>query len=407
MVGMWKTFLVAALMVGCSGSPGETEAQSDDEALAQCSERKELILWSPNASFAPILDQLTPNLKCTQWYVGVPLVAGDKVNFHPGVKNEIDAIHQRGSNFHALAEFQWTAWRQWTIDNDKTWFEAGVEFRKRMDAAGFTIHYGDSDTWAINEIPSSVVFSDDASTPTSQVRANVMNAIRGLYEGGQGSHQKKGVAYRVGVGQDYTSFGAMNLSKQRVEAFLSDDGFWASMNLHVRWWADEVYADPMNECVAGAITADRARHINDYVFHLPDLAEHGPATAKNFLRKTFTPLLNAAWKAPLGYGRNDVSADDFIMHVSTEVYAVRAWQSQHPAYGDRLGFAWVPHPANDADKLRVPDIGKRIGNAVDDVFKAGHGASYACSPTGAFTLCQCNVNGAQFVETWAQVWDSW
>jgi hypothetical protein len=407
MVRMWK-WLAVAFLVGCSGGSGdETNAQSDDEALAQCSDRKEMILWSPNTSFDSILDPLTPNLKCTHWYVGVPLSAGDKVNFHGGVKNEIDAIHKRGSNFHALAEFQWTAWRQWTIDNGKSWYDAGVEFRRRMDAAGFQLHYGDSDTWAINELPSSLVHSDDPSTTVQEVRANAMNAIRGLFEGPNKDVNKKGVVYRVGVGQDYTDVGAMSLSKQRVEAFLSDDAFWASMDQHVRWWADETYADPMNECVPGTLTAIRSRHINDYVFHLPELAEHGPATARNFLRKTFTPLLNGAWKAPLGYGRNDVPADDFIMHVSTEVYAVRAWQGQHPAYGNRLGFAWVPHPANDADKASVLEIGKRIGNAVDDVYKPGHGAAYACSPNGAYTFCSCSVNGAQFIETWATVWDAW
>lgn len=407
-MGKRLVWVVALALVGCSGAQGQDDeaTSADDEALARCAERSELLLWSPNTPFTSILDQLTPNLKCTHWYVGIPLVAGDKTNFHAGVKNEIDAVHQRGSNFHALAEFQWTAWRQWTLDNKKTWYEAGVEFRRRMDLAGFDVHSGDSDTWAINEIPSTVV-TGHGDLSASQVRENIKDAVRGLFDGPK-KEGKKGAIYRVGAPQDYTDQNNLQTSKQRQEAFLSDDAFWASMNLHVRWWADEVYADPLDECVPNTLVAERARHINDYVFHFPALAEKGPAmVARSFLRKTFTPLLNAAWKAPLGYGRNDIDADDFAMHVSTQVYAVRAWQAQHPQYGRRMGFAWAPHPANDADKARVPDIGKRLGDAVDDAFAPGHGASYACSPSGAYTLCQCSVGNAKFIETWANVFSSW
>jgi len=399
--------VAAAVMVGCSGQ--DESAMSDDEALSQCGgERSELILWSPNASFAPILDQLTPNVSCRQWYVGVPLLAGDKTSFHPGVSNEIASIHTRGSNFHALAEFHWGTWRQWVEDNGKTWYEAGVEFRRRMDAAGFDVHLGDSDTWAINELPSTLVHSDDPSVTVQQVRENAMDAIRGLFEGPGNDVNKKGVVYRAGVGQDYTDTGAMTLSKQRAEAWLMDSAFWSSMSQHVRWWAEETYADPLDECVPGTITATRASHIQDYVFHIPELAEAGPATtARTFFRKTFTPLLDAAWKAPLGYGRNDISADSFGMHASTQVYAVRAWQNQHPLYGRRLGFAWAPKPTSTADAAEVPVIGKRIGNAIDDAFVPGHGASYACSPSGAYTNCVCSVSGSQFIETWANVYSSW
>lgn len=365
-----------------------------------------MLLWSATDPFTPILDPLTPNLKCTHYYVGVPLSANDKTNFHPGVKNELDAIHERGSNFHALAEFHWGSWRQWTIDNNKTWFDAGVEFRRRMDAAGFDLHYGDSDTWAINELPTSVLHSDDPNMPASEVRAHAIAAIRGLYQGPNQDVNKKGVVYRAGVGQNYTNLGAMNEAKQRAKAWLMDSAFWASMNEYVRFWAEETYADPYNECVPSTLAAARAGHIDDYVFHLPNLAEKGPAiAARNFFRKTFTPLLNGSWGTVemQGYGRNHIGEDAFKNHVSTEVYAVRAWQNQHPAYGNRLGFAWAPA---SSDRAATDRVGARIGNAVDDVFKPGHGASYACSPSGAFTLCQCKLEGAQFIEAW-RVWDSW
>ena len=38
--------------------------------------------------------------------------------------------------------------------NNSTWFDAGVEARQRMAAAGFDVSKGD--TWAVNEFPSSV-----------------------------------------------------------------------------------------------------------------------------------------------------------------------------------------------------------------------------------------------------------
>lgn len=400
---------IAAAAIACSSNPSEdVSTDADESELAACPERSELLLWSPNTPFTSILDQLTPNLKCTHWYVGVPLVAGEKTSFHAGVKNEIDAVHKRGSNFHVLAEFQWTAWRQWTEDNEKSWYEAGVEFRRRMDVAGFDVHYGDSDTWAINEIPSTVIVGS-ADVTAAEVRKNVRDAIRGLFDGPK-KIGKKGVTYRVGSAHDYTDVSNLTVSKKRQEAFLQDDAFWADMSDHVRWWADEVYADPLNECVPNTTVAERSRHINDYVFHLPALAEKGPASvgvARAFLRKTFTPLLNAAWQAPLGYGRNDVSAENFGMHVSTEVYAVRAWQAQHPQYGRRMGFGWAPHPNSDADKDSIKDIGARLGRSVDDAFAPGHGASYACSPSGAYTNCVCRVGDAKFIETWANVFATW
>jgi hypothetical protein len=388
---------VASTLSGATAC--SSDAATEDDDLTSCgSDRAELVLWSGGASFDPILDKLTPNVKCTHYFVGVPLNANDKTNFHGNVASEIAAIHKRGSNFHALAEFHWGSWRDWAAKNNKTWEEAGVEFRKRMATAGFDLHDGDSDTWAINELPSTLIVGNSGIS-SATVRDNAKKAITGLYDGA-GSVHKKGAIYRVTLGQD-TSESTLANAKPYLESFLADSTFWASMSQHVRWWGDEVYADPLDECQPSTVVGARAQHINDYVFHLPRLAtSQNDSAARSFLQATFTPILNGAWKAPVGYGRNDIPGAQFEDHVATEVYAVRAWQSNHTSYGKRLGFAWAP-PSDAQDQSEAKTIGNRIGTAVSASFVPGAHADAACGGA-SYPQCQCKVSNAQFTGAWAK-----
>src|SRR5205809_156923 len=83
--------------------------------------------------------------------VAVPPLAASKTTLRNGEAAKIRAL---GPNFHALAEINWAGWRTWVAENSATWFDAGVEARRRMAAAGFDVSKGD--TWAVNEFPSSV-----------------------------------------------------------------------------------------------------------------------------------------------------------------------------------------------------------------------------------------------------------
>src|SRR5262249_46209323 len=109
---------------------------------------------------------------CAQYYISIPPLVADKTKPRPDQAFRIRAL---GSNFHALAEIHWTSWSNWVTSNASTWFDAGVEARQRMAAAGYDVSKGD--TWAVNEFPSSV------RVGSGSARANARDFVRGLYQG--------------------------------------------------------------------------------------------------------------------------------------------------------------------------------------------------------------------------------
>src|SRR5205823_3003063 len=88
---------------------------------------------------------------CAQYYISVPPLADTKTQER---SDEAWRIRALGANFHALAEINMSAWGTWVIDGGGTWYQAGVEARKNMAAAGYDVIQGD--TWAVNEFSSSV-----------------------------------------------------------------------------------------------------------------------------------------------------------------------------------------------------------------------------------------------------------
>ena len=132
------TMLLLALF-GCSAEQATTG--SDEDQLGSCSELTQVILWAPRSGLGNITKNLTPNLDCTHYYVMVPLNANDKTSFHGNVGTEIANVHALGKNFHAVAEFNVSAWRRWISDSPGTrdWHSAGVQFRQRMATAGFQL----------------------------------------------------------------------------------------------------------------------------------------------------------------------------------------------------------------------------------------------------------------------------
>jgi hypothetical protein len=396
-----------SLAMGCSAEPvGDT-----DQDVASCSSVTQVLLWSPSHPLKPITDDLTPNLKCTHYYVMLPLDVTDKTQFHGNVADEIARVHARGTNFHAVAEFNVTAWRRWIAKSPGTrsWHSAGVAFRNRMEAAGFKLFNGQSDTWMIQEMPTTLVTPKNGVDPKN-VRQEMASLMRALHDGDGTVFPKKGGGMRAAHGQAMDGLTVsqidwiMSSEKTDIEAWLEDDTFWSAASHSMRFWSEETYADPHVACQPGTNTAQRAASINEYTWHVPRLADEGgskTAAARAFLHKAYMPLMSAAWMNDVGYGNTNVSLDNMKAHVSTEVYAVKAWFNQHDGYtGQRIGFAFVP---SSTDASAVGDLGHRIARAIDDAYASGHGASYACSPSGAFTLCQCSVWNAKLVPEWGSV----
>ena len=89
--------------------------------------------------------------------------------------NEAWRIRALGPAFHALAEINVTGWTAWVAATGNSWYEAGVEARRRMAATGYDVTAGDG--WALNELSSAV------RQGTGNARANMRAFLNGLYDG--------------------------------------------------------------------------------------------------------------------------------------------------------------------------------------------------------------------------------
>jgi hypothetical protein len=333
---------------------------------------------------------------CAEYYVSVPPVVSDKTMIRPEQANRIRAL---GTNFHALAEIHYTAWTRWVTTNGKTWFEAGVEARRRMAEAGFDVGKGDS--WALNELTSAV------RQGVGDARANARELIRGLFEG-DGGPQTQGTVFTVGIGQ-----GTSNLSvyQRNLQNWLADTAFWMDMAAYVSDWSQEVYGDVRRYAVPGAPIEARREHLNDYLQHELALARVAPPTvepARTYLPGAYSPLANAAWQFESGYGWTNVPVDLMRSFVSAEVYALRFFSATSPgAPPDHWGFAWQPRNGSGLTSseftAQTGSLLDRLGTAIRDSAEPTGPlppGSGACGPGGQDLFCGGDLDGASFTEAW-------
>jgi hypothetical protein len=211
--------------------------------------------------------------------------------------------------------------------------------------------------------------------------------------------------FTVGMGQNTTN---LSTYEPYIEDWIEDATFWEQANLYARWWAQEVYADPTYTCVPDTTVAEVSNSLNEFVEHVAWHAEVGPSsanTAQSYFGRAYTPLMNAVWMASSGYGDTDVPLDTMEKFVSHEVYAARAWSEDHNHPDGRLGFAWAREDGVvDAD-LAV--LAARLASSIHYAYDEGGGlAAGACSPSGAYTWCSCEVSGASFNDAW-DTFGSW
>ena len=189
---------------------------------------------------------------------------------------------------HAAAEAHLGGWQTWVTANNKTWLQAGQELRKRMVAAGYDVSLGD--TWALNEVPAAV------RQGAGQARRNLLDFLHGLYEGDGTVPTTKGLVFVAGFGQRTQN---LSVYLANMRNWLADSAFWDEAGSYVRFWAQEVYGDIRAWGVPDAPSMTRARHLAEYLMHPLVLARAGgerTAVAEAFLRQTYLPLANAAWK---------------------------------------------------------------------------------------------------------------
>ena len=307
-------------------------------------------------------------------------------------------IRALGPRFHAMAEAHLTAWQNWVITNRRTWTEAGQEFRRRMVATGYDVASGD--LWAMNEVPSQV------RQNAGQARRNLLDFLRGLYEGDASTGTAKGLVFVVGLGQR-----TQNLSVYlgNMRGWLSDAAFWVAVDAYVRFWAQETYGDVRAWGVADAPRMTRARHLIEYVMHPLNLARAGgerTAAAEAFFRRAYLPLANAAWKWRSGFGFTDI--DHLVMRhfLSEQVHAIRHDAGTHPADGPsgRLGFAWAPEnvPTEPDFPAKTAGLQQRLASAFANAYAQGGGSQRgACGEPGDHDWCEGVIDGAAFNEAWA------
>lgn len=389
---MKLSLVVALVMVaGCVGDAppdpdlgdGSGDLGDSPDAMTGCASVTTVLLYSEDT-----YDLTLPNafaaapVSCTRYYVDLPHLTTDSTMPRPGA----DKVHALGASFHAMAEFSWSGWANWIAASPGTrdWASAGRQFRQRMVDAGYDVAAGD--TWVINEFPSSTHTGDN------DVWQHEADAVKSLDEG-DGSHPTKGAVLLEGMGQNLVNFAVY---KPNVEGWLQHDAFWTAMSAHVRWFGQEVYADPHFNCVTGSNVATATTHLDAYLEHIPELAEASggrASAAVAFLTSAYVPLLNEAWNSNAGFGNDVIDLGDFEKFSRLQIYSTHVWAANHPYPGRRIGFAWAPRNETAAQDSALSSV---IANSVARAYPSqefyGLG-KYACSTDGNLAGCGCTVSG--------------
>lgn len=371
-----------------TGTPPADAALPTDYPLppipATCTRTANVITYNPNG-WDSLADALQASSSpCANYFIHVPAVAEDKTQ--PRGPVQPAAIRARKGRFFAVAELNYGAW---AARPELSWFEKGVEFRKRMIAAGYNVMRGD--TWAVHDLPAAV--RTDAT-----VRTNVKDLVRGLYSGDP--MPVAGIVFVSNVGQETTN---VTTYKTALKAWETDGAFFTEMNKYVKYWGQEAYVGATRVCVPGATIAGRSDHVNVFTMHPARLASTSTtpssvAVTRAFFNATYFPLLTAFWKSTGAYGETSITLDQMKHHVSLEIYATRLYLDTHAYPDGRIGFAWDENAGTLAERT---DLATRLANSIRDAYAPAAIPSRACSPTGAYTWCDCTLTGATFNEAWA------
>jgi hypothetical protein len=385
--------LVALLAVALLGLPACGGSSSSAEG---CEDEASVVFWGGTQWVELATALAAEPAECTEYYVTVPPQDADKTKLRGrGAFEEIRALDP---HVHPVAEIRFTSeagWRAWAEKTGTSFYDAGVEARRRMSAAGLDGEAGE--LWALNELDAEV--RENAAGRRDEVR----EFLRGLYEGGDDLPEARGIVFDLG------SFTAPDVAayKASLQKWLSDSAFWEDLDQYVDYYAEEVYTGPQAWAVEDASLDERTASLNEFLYHVPALAEAGPESvdaAREFLARTYVPLANAAWPHALIAETNLVSAEEMAAFVSGEVYAMRQKASESDDVPDALGFAWAPNPAepsySDAGRDTVLN---RLAAAIRD---SASDSAAACEAEGR-DWCDGAVAGAALDERWKAfaTWD--
>jgi hypothetical protein len=347
--------------------------------------------------------------RCANYYVSIPPTAdenGDKTI--PRGPNQAPLIRKPGvlnglMNFHAVNEVSVDGWTDWVArgNGSRSWYDAGVTARQRMDSptSGFDVSAGD--IWGVNELSSAV------RSGTGPSRQNMLDFVHGLYDG-SGGPPVPGIVWDVNFGQRTTFF---DLYRANVKRWFGDAAFWAAMSQYVRFFSQEVYGRIDRWAVPGTTAQDRLTPTADYLEHFANFAEAGaystvdPAAA--YLATADAPTANAAWST--GSFEWPTPAVDYTLAAAYEagqVYAFRHEQNGRPRQS--FGFAW--QPTNPG--LSTTDFNNQTAAILDRIAAAIHATDApsaepglaACGPE--LSWCAGDLAGATFNSGW-RIFHDW
>jgi hypothetical protein len=392
-----------------------------DDFPPSCRLHAEAVFWTAS-DWLPLAEALAADPSpCADYYVSIPPQAADKTLLR-GAQDEL--IRALGPHIHPVAEMALgtlTGWNHWVNSvPGRTWFDAGVEFRRRMAEAGYRVDLGE--TWLLNEF--------DRSTRRDELpytRAAMRDLLRGLYDGGGTQPVSRGIV-EIGIAYTHQNIPEVAEYKEEMKSWLGDSEFWEDVAPKIRILTKETYPDARFWGVAGSSRHDRTEHLTQYMEHLINLVESGPGSisdVRQFLRSSFMPLGSATWAAlgpdpyspPFccGHGWTMIPLEEMLHFVSEQVYAVRHYAGSHPhgAPAGRLGFSWQPTnnfqlPAAEF-KAAKEAIAARIASAIHYAYsQGGASAEGACSPpeSGVDWCSGGDVPGAMFDPRW-EMFESW
>ena len=278
---------------------------------------------------------------CAEYSVTVPPQDDDRTTLRPRAVRRAAGARQ----IHPVAEIRWTSATGLACVGRRRppAVDAGTDvLRRRRDCAptdggARARRHGRRDVGVQRADPEVLENAPGA-------RAEVLEFLRGLYDGDVGMPKARGIVFNVGIPS--TSDAAQVAAyKASVQAWLTDEPFWSELDRYVDVFANEVYVSSLSWGVSGT-RSRRARRMNDYFQHMATLAEAAPQTvqaAPDFLRRTYMPLANASWPHPLIGDTHLLSAGLMQHYVSSQVYALRQFAEAHPRTPQGLiGFAWAP-----------------------------------------------------------------
>ena len=371
-----------------------------------CPRQVDAVFWGGAQQF--VLGQaLAANLSpCAEYYVTVAPMVTDRTMLPFRIR--FDELRALSPQIHPVAEIRWTSvngWRAWVVGTPgRTFYEAGVLARQRMAQRGLDVEKGE--TWAFNELTPEVLEGAPGA------RAEVLEFMRGLYDGAPGMPNARGIVFGLWV-PSTTDAAEIAAHKTSLRAWLMDESFWSELDRYVDVFAHDVYVSALSWGVGGTELPLRAKRLNEYFQHMAVLADDAPRSfqaARDFLHRTYLPLANAAWPHS-GIGDTHLLDDKLMQQfVSAQVYALRRFAEAHPRIVPQglIGFAWAPIMQFPGYSPEGRDrIAARLASAIrDSIGESPSTFKDACGPVGERVLCDGDVPGAEFETAW-RIFETW